>query len=169
MLQKKITQYVHTLFEESRDGYLTVGAGYDRIDYKVHWDAHEAEELAQQCGQLVAHLTDLAARYDKLLHETRHLTRGQMEVWNTYLRPFPEHHMDKAALQKVFEKEAICLLLNKEEQMLSRQYRQWYEQQALQRLSWKGCAPTDLICRAKRYARLVQLKAPAAVRENESR
>lgn len=169
MIHNRIEQYVHALFEESRDGYLTVGASYDRIEYTVDWDWKKAEELAQHCSQLVDLLTDLAGQYDKLLHGTRRLTKAQKEVWDTYLRPFPEHDMDKAALHEIFKKEAIWLLLSKEEQALSRQYNQWYEEQALLRLPWKGCSPTDLICRAQRYARLVRLNAPIAVQENEAR
>jgi hypothetical protein len=169
MMDQIITQYVHTLFEESRDGSLTVGSGIDRFDYDVAWDVQTAEYLAQECASLVEQLTRLACQYDKLLHTTRHLTKQEMEVYNTYLRPFPNHGMDENVLRAIWEKEAIGLALQGWEGELSREYNRWYQEQALKRLPWRGCAPTDLICRARRYARLVQLNAPAPVCEYEAR
>ena len=75
MIQNKISQYVRTMFDESRDGELTVGDADDRFDCPVEWDEQTAEFLAQQCGALAAHLTELAGQYDKLKTETWHLTR----------------------------------------------------------------------------------------------
>ena len=91
MMKNKISQYVRTMFEESRDGELTVGDENDQYDCPVEWDEQTAEMLAQRCGELIGHLTELSWQYDKLLTETRHLTQEQMEVWNTYLKPFPDH------------------------------------------------------------------------------
>lgn len=164
MIQNMIFQYILTLFDESRDGELTVGSGIDRFDYPVEWNAQTAEELAQQCDELVGHLTELAK-------QTEHgrMTKAQQAVWDTYLRPFPDHGLDMEALRAIWEKEAIGQSLDAQERQLSRQYDKWYERQALTRLPWKGCAPTDLIRCARRCARLVQLNAPAPVQANEAR
>ena len=164
MIQNKIFQYVRTLFDESRNGTLTVGSDLDRMDYEVDWNEETAKELAQQCAELVSGLRELAFRTD-----APHRNSALTAVFNTYLRPFSDHGLDPDDLRAVLEKEAICLALNKSEQMLFRQYCQWYEENALKRLPWKGCAPTGLIRCARRYARLVELKAPAAVQENEAR
>lgn len=164
MIQNMISQYVRTLFEENPNGLLTVGAGTDRFEHKVSWDRQTAEALALQCDALVCHLTELAVRTD-----LRNMTKEQKDIWNTYLRPFPEHGMDKDVLREIWEKEAIGLLLSARERQFSRQYNDWYQEQALQRLPWKGCAPTDLIRCARRYVRLVQLNAPAALQEHEAR
>ena len=77
--------------------------------------------------------------------------------------------MDNKALHTVWEKEVIGLTLNPEERKLSRQYDSWYQEQALLRLPWERCAPSNLISYAGRYARLVKLNAPEAVREHEAR
>ena len=69
MIHNTISEYVRTMFHESRDGELTAGHDDDRFDYPVAWDAETAETLAQQCGALVAHLTELAGMYDKLKTE----------------------------------------------------------------------------------------------------
>lgn len=164
MIQNMISQYIRTLFGENPDGQLTVGAGADRFDYSVQWDAQTAEALGQQCEALVLHLQALAQRRGH-----SRMTPEERAVFNTYLRPFPEHGMDKDALRAVWEKEAIGLTLKAQERQLSRDYAKWYEAQALERLPWKGCAPTDLIRCARRYARLVQLNAPEAVQEHEAR
>lgn len=169
MIQNMISQYVRTLFAESRDGYLTTGIDQDRFDYEVDWDENQAEDLGSRCQRLVEMLTELAPLQDGLQLNTRRLSKEQLEVWNIYLRPFPEHDMDKEALHAVWEKEAIGLALNPKERKLSRQYQNWYEKQSLLRLPWERCAPTDLIIRARRYARLVKLNAPEAVREHEAR
>lgn len=169
MIQNMISQYVRTLFDESRDGWLTIGIDQERFDYEVDWDEKQAEELASSCQRLVELLTELAPMQESLLQSTRRLSKEQMDVWNSYLRPFPEHDMDKEALRAVWEKEAIGLALNPEERKLSRQYDSWYEKQALLRLPWERCAPSNLICCARRYARLVKLNAPEAVREYEAR
>lgn len=169
MIHSTISAYVHTLFDESRDGWLTIGIDQNRFDYEVDWDENQAEELGNRCQRLVDLLTTLAPMQDSLLQGTCRLSKDQLDVWNAYLRPFPEHDMDNEALRSVWEKEAIGLALNPEEGKLSRQYNSWYEKQALQRLPWEQCSPVGLISRARRYARLVRLQAPAAVQAYEAR
>lgn len=169
MIQNMISQYVCTLFDESRDGWLTIGIDQDRFDYEVDWDENQAEDLGNRCQRLVELLTELAPMQDSLTQSTRRLSKEQLDVWNTYLRPFPEHGMDIARLQAIWEKEAIGVALTKAERMLSRRYDGWYEKQALLRLPWEKCAATNLIIRARRYARLVKLNAPEAVQAHEAR
>lgn len=159
---------VRAMFSHSQDyGCLTVGAGFGRRDIRVTWDTQSAEELAQECGALVDHLTALALRGN-----SGTMTKAQREVWDTYLRPFPDHDLDAEMLQNIREKEALGVpycALDAGERQLSCQYDAWYEKQALTRLPWKCCSPTDLIRCARRYARLVQLDAPAPVQANEAR
>ena len=60
MIQNTISQYVRTMFKESRDGELTLGLDEDRFDYPVDWDEETAKELAQQCSTLVGHFKELS-------------------------------------------------------------------------------------------------------------
>jgi hypothetical protein len=60
MIQNAIFLYVLALFEESRDRSLTVGSGFERMDYDVAWNEQQAMELAQRCEELVSCLTELA-------------------------------------------------------------------------------------------------------------
>ena len=169
MMKNKISQYVRTMFEESRDGELTVGNEDDRFDCPVEWDEQTAEMLAQRCGELIGHLTELSWQYDKLLTETRHLTKAQFEVWNTYLRPFPDHCLDMEALQFIWEKFETDAHVTEEERALSDQYVRWFAENALERLPANRCDPIQLISRARRYSKLIRLNAPAIVQENEAK
>jgi hypothetical protein len=164
-----ISQYVRTLFNESRDGELTAGDLDDRFDYLVEWDEETAEALAQECGTLVGHLTDLSHQFEKLRNETQHLTKEQMEAWNTYLRPFPKHNLDMDALRTIWEKFETDEPVTEEEYALADQYVLWFEENALTRLLVRCCDPVPLINRARRYSRLVRLDAPAVVQENEAK
>ena len=164
MIQNSIFLYVLALFEESRDRSLTVGSGFERMDYDVAWNEQQAMELAQRCEELVSCLTELVRQPG-----WQHRSKTQTEIWDTYLRSFPDHDFDQDDLCAVREKEALGLVLNRSERVLSCQYSRWYEENALKRLPWKGGSPAGLIRCARRYARLVEQKAPAAVVEYEAR
>lgn len=169
MIKNTISQYVRMLFNESRDGELTAGDLDDRFDYLVEWDEETAEALARECGILVGHLKELSHQFEKLKVETRHLTQEQLEVWNTYLRPFPGHDLDMESLQSIWEKNAAGEPVSEKEQALADQYIQWFEENAQERLPFKRCDPIQLINRARRYSKLVQLNAPAVVQEEEAK
>jgi len=169
MIQNTISQYVRTMFEESRDGFLTVGDTDDRFACPVAWDEVTANALAQQCGLLIGHLTELSGQYETLLTETRHLTEVQFEVWNTYLRPFPRHGLDMEALRAIWEKLDAGESVTPQEHALARRCQRWFERNALARLPVNRCDPTQLIRRARRFCTLIRLKAPAVVLENEGK
>ena len=169
MIQNTISQYVLTLFDESRDGEMIAGDADNQFDYPVEWDEHTANELAQQCGALVAHFTALSLQFERLRNETHHLTQEQMAVWNTYLRPFPKHNLDMEKLQQIWEKTAVDMELTEEEWDLAEQYADWYEEHAMARLPVKRCTPVQMINRAKRYSKLIQLNAPESVQEEEAK
>lgn len=164
-----ISRYVRTLFDESADGFLTAGNTDDRFDYPVDWDEQTADALAQQCGRLVEQLTELSMRFETLRTSTVQLTAQQLAVWNTYLRPFPKHDLDMLALTAIWEKMDTCATLTPQEHALADAYVRWYEENAHSRLPVLRCDPTALIGRARRYSKLVQLNAPAVVRENEAK
>lgn len=169
MMKNAISEYVRTMFEESRDGKLTVGDENDQYGCPVEWDEQTAEMLAQQCGELIGHLTELSGQYDKLLTETCHLTKAQFEIWNTYLRPFPSHGLDMEVLQFIWEKFETGEPVTEEERALSDQYVCWFAENALERLPANRCDPIQLISRARRYSKLIRLNAPAVVLESEAK
>ena len=169
MIKDTISEYVRIMFDESRDGELIAGDADNRFDYPVDWDEQTANELAQQCSTLVGYLTALSHQFEKMRNETRHLTKEQMDVWNTYLCPFPRHNLDMEALQSIWEKFETGEPVTEEEQALSDQYVHWFEENALARLPVKCCDPIRLINCARRYSKLVRLNAPSVVQENEAK
>ena len=56
MIYSTIFAHVRRMFEESRDGQLTLGDDDERYECPVVWDAETAEGLARKCGTLVRHL-----------------------------------------------------------------------------------------------------------------
>lgn len=169
MMKTIISQYVRTLFDESRDGEMTAGDLDDRFDYLVEWDEETAEALAQECGTLVGHMTKLSRQYETLKVETRHLTQEELVVWNTYLKPFPKHGLDMAALEAIWEKFETDAPVTEEEYALADQYVYWFEENALTRLPIKCNDPIQLINCAKSYCKLIQLNAPAVVQEAKAK
>lgn len=169
MIANTISQYVLTLFDESRDGVMTAGDLDNRFDYLVEWDKKTAEALAQECGTLVGHLTELSQQFEKLKVETRHLTQEQLAVWNTYLKPFPKHNLDMDALRTIWEKFDTDAPVTEEEYALADQYVLWFEENALTRLPVKCCDPIQVINCAKRYSKLIVLNAPAIVKEEQAK
>ena len=169
MIDTMISQYVRSLFDESRDGEMTAGDLDDRFDYPVDWDEESAEALAEQCGTLVGHLTELSRQFEKLKVETRHLTQEELEVWNTYLKPFPKHGLDMAALESIWEKFETNDPVTEEDYALADQYVLWFEENAMARLPVKRCDPIPLINHARRYSKLVRLNAPSVVPEEEAK
>jgi hypothetical protein len=61
------------------------------------------------------------------------------------------------------------LPLSQEEQALYEQSIRWKEEQASNRLPGKGGNALALICHARWYTRLMELKAPQIAIENEAR
>lgn len=169
MIQNTIFQYVLTLFDESRDGELIAGDADNQFDYPVEWDEQTANEMAQQCSALVGHFKELSHQFEKLRNDTRHLTKEQLDVWNTYLRPFPKHNLDMEKLQEIWEKTAADMELTEEEWDLADQYVDWFEEHARARLPVKRCTPVQMINRAKHYSKLIQLNAPEIVQEAQAK
>lgn len=169
MIQNTIFQYVLTLFDESRDGEMIAGDIDNQFDYPVEWDEQTAKELAQQCSTLVSHFAELSCQFEKLRTETQHLTKEQLDVWNTYLRPFPKHNLDLETLRSIWERAETDEAISEEEWALADQYIRWFEENAQARLPFKHCEPTQLINRARRYSRLIRLDAPTVVQENEAK
>lgn len=169
MIQNTIFQYVRTLFDESRDGELIAGDINNQFDYPVDWDEETAQRLAQQCSALVGHFNELSHQFEKLRNETRHLTKEQLDAWNTYLKPFPKHNLDMEKLQEIWEKTAADLELTEEEWDLADQYVDWFEEHATARLPVKRCTPVQMINRAKHYSKLIQLNAPVIVQEEAAK
>lgn len=161
-------EYIRFLYQSTKNGKLTVACEEDdAVTYPVDWDERVSEALVQQFETLEEQLRKLGKQHETLMESTEGLSGELLEVWSTYIAPFPDHGMDKDQLFEIQMKEEYEAL-TEEEFALLEEYWQWYEQQCLQRLPYNRCSPAELINRARRYEKLVSLGAPKIILNNEA-
>lgn len=162
--------YLRELFAQTCDGKLLIGnEGEDLVTYPMDWDAQTAQKLAQRCETLLAQLTRLGQEHERWEASTEGMPEELREAWNLFARPFPEHGMDQAALEEIWQKESVDLELSESEQQMLSLYNRWYAECAMERLPYERRSPVYLINRAKRFEKLVRLNAPEVVVKNEGR
>lgn len=156
--------YIRALFEETKDGVLEIwyedetNEGYT-VAYAMAWSGADMEDLVQQFEILRSQLDRIAAG-----EQSEELA----EIYNIYVRPYDSCPFVKEQMDEVLGKLDLALPLAYEEQALYEQYIRWQEEQASSRLHGKGYNSFGLISRARRYTRLIELKAPQIVIENEA-
>lgn len=159
------SDYIRTLYEETRDGTLEIwyegdtDEGYTET-YSMVWSRADMEALVKEFETLRTQLDRIAAG-DR--------SKELAQTHRTYVHPYDEPPFDKAELEEVLEKVEFAQPRSQEEQNLYEQYVQWRQAQAAARLETRGYHADALICRAQRYTRLMELEAPAIVIENEAR
>ena len=170
-------QHILALFEATKNGELTLthypenGSEEYTVTYDMTWDRQAAEVLAKQFEALCSALHRMGMIHAALKDQEFNrelLTPEQFGVWQTYLAPFAQHDFDEAQiaqLQMAVDLEDVTT----EDAALLKAYHDWYEKQCLQRLPFLCCSPIGLICRARRYEKLVSLAAPRIIQENELR
>lgn len=164
-IEMTASDYIRALFEETKDGVLEIwyedetDEGY-MIAYSMVWSRADMEDLVQQFEILRSQLDCITAG-----EQSEELA----EIYNIYVRPYDTCPVDSEQLDDVLDKLDLALPLSQEEQALYEQYIHWQEQQASSRLPAKGSNALGLISRARRYTRLMELKAPQIVIENEAR
>ena len=164
-LEMTASEYIRALFDETEDGVLEIwyedetDEGYT-VAYPMAWGRDDMEELVRQFELLRSQLDRIAAgeRSEEL-----------EEIYNIYVRPYDACPFDDEQTDKVLDKLELALPLTQEERTLYEQYIHWQEKQASSRLPAKGHNVFRLISRARRYTRLMELKAPQIVIENEAR
>lgn len=163
-IEMTASDYIRALFEETKDGVLEIwyedetNDGY-MIAYSMAWSRADMEELVQQFELLRSQLDRIAAG-----EQSEELA----EIYNIYVRPYDACPFVKEQMDEVLGKLDLELPLAYEEQALYEQYIRWQEEQASSRLHGRGYNSFGLISRARRYTRLMELKAPQIVIENEA-
>ena len=157
--------YIRDLYEKTLDGSLEFRYRDDTDEgcietYSMTWSRQDMEALAEEFETLRRQLDRIAAG-DR--------SEDLAQIRNTYVRPYGEPPFDKAKLEAVLDKVEFAQYRSDAEQDLYEQYVQWRQAQASSRLEDRGCNADALICHARRYTRLMELGAPAAVVENEAR
>lgn len=164
-IEMTASDYIRALFEETKDGVLEIwyedetDKGYTDA-YPMAWSRADMEDLVQQFEILRSQLDRIAAG-----EQSEELD----EIYNIYVRPYDACPFDDEQTDKVLDKLEFALPLTQEEQALYERYIHWQEKQASNRLPAKGRNAFQLISHARRYTRLMELKAPQVVIENEAR
>ena len=176
ILDMTAAQYIPYLFDSCENNTLTL-VRYDEVDdpwhlkYTMDWTAADVDGLVEQFQQLRTALDRLAMAHDALLNsdapETL-VTTEDFAVWNTFVRPFEGFDIPQETLQELFERN-MAYDLNEEEQEILERYYDWAKELCRQRLCGKFQDSYYLINRARRYERLVYLRAPQIILENEAR
>ena len=159
------SDYIRALFEETKDGVLEIwdddgtDEGYVEA-YTMAWSRGDMEGLVRQFELLRSQLDRIASG-----EQSEELT----EIYNIYVRPYDACPFDDERMDAIWDKLDLALPLSQEEQALYEQSIRWKEEQASSRLHGKGSNAFGLISRARRYTRLMELKAPQIAIENEAR
>lgn len=163
--------YVRAMFANTKpDGGLTFRDENETEDETCYleWTEEEAEAIAKELENLCAALDRLVPEYDRWMESTAGMPEELVEIWNTYLRPYPDHNMDREQLYDISMKLECGEELTEEEQKLHDQECAWMMNNALQRLPYERCNPVNLIQRARRYVRLQTLSAPQLIVDMEA-
>jgi hypothetical protein len=143
------------------------------------------EEAIQRYNVLASALTRIGRIHDKLEDEenrSKLLSEADLEVWNTYVRPYEplEVDWDKLGIPPCNQVELLALIesaqeraydsdLFEEEEYLLEQYCKWMEEQSQKRIAFNRRSCASMITRAARYERLISLGAPEIVVTEEGR
>ena len=161
--------YIRAMFENTREGKLVLEDENDAKTYYMDWTKEAAEEAVTRFEKLLAELTRLGEDHTKWMESTQDMPEDLLEVWNTYILPYPDHGMDLEELQDASIKAELDEPLTEREKELLDAQRLWMHMEALRRMPYCRCNPAYMIQRARRYEKLVSLHAPKIVIDNEAR
>jgi hypothetical protein len=119
-------------------------------------------------------MEELVRQFELLRSQLDRIAAGERseeldEIYNIYVRPYDACPFVDEQMDEVLDKLELVLPLSQEERTLYGRYIHWQEKQASSRLPAKGHNVFRLIPHARRYTRLMELKAPQIVIENEAR
>ena len=180
--------FLETVNGEFKVGYVDSDNGFAEAErtVRVNWTAEDAEKTVQRYNLLTDALARIARVHDQLQDEESRkklLSEADLEVWNTYVRPYEPMEVNWDELYPIppCEPEELMSLIQsihdrgmygdliEEEELLWKQYCMWDEEQSQKRIPFNRRSCANLIARAKRYERLISLGAPEIVVTEEGR
>lgn len=163
--------YIRAMFANTQaDGALFLeDEGENGVTWFMDWQKEDADEVVARFETLLAALTKLGKEHTRWETSTKDMPADLLEVWNTYIVPYPDHGMDHEKLFEISMKAEFDEKLTLEEEELLVREQEWQWENALTRLPYNRCHPVALIQRAKRYEKLIKLQAPQVVLDNEAR
>ena len=185
--------YIRHMFAETRHGKFKVeytdpdmpSVKDERVLW-LNWTEQDAENIEQKYNLLTAALSRIARVHEQLNDEESRkklLSEEDLEVWNTYIRPYEPMKVNWDELDPISpcEPEDLHNLIREihergrfgdlieEEELLCKQYWMWKEKQSQKRIPFNRRSCVDLITRASRYEKLLSLSAPEIVVTEEGR
>ena len=185
--------FIRRMFAETENGKVTVGyenpynyfAEDERI-LQLNWTEEDADAVVQRYNLLTSALARIARLYEQLGDEenrTKLLSETDLEIWNTYVRPYEPMEVNWEELYPIppcEDDELMSLIqaihdrgqegdLIEEEELLWEQYCVWREEQSQKRIPFNRRSAADMIERAMRYERFISLGAPEIVVTEEGR
>ena len=184
--------YIRHMFAETENGIFTYSYEtiyndiFDRSFY-LNWTTEaEMEEAVQRYNVLTSALARIGRIQDELEDEENRkklLSEADLEVWNTYVRPYEPMEVNWDELYPIppCEPDELMSLIYaihdrsqlgdiiEEEELLWAQYCMWREEQSQKRIPFNRRSVADMITRAARYERLIELGAPEIVVTEEGR
>ena len=168
--------YIRKMFEESRDGKLTI-VDYTEdepvsVTYNVSWNEDDAAEIVKRYNLLTAALTRIGRldksdfdRQDEGLRDR--LSESDKEVFDVYVREYEPFEVDPAVVYEIYDREEEER--SEEEKAILDRFFAYREEQSRKRIPFNRRSSVYLIIRANRYEKLVSLKAPELVITEEGR
>ena len=185
--------YIRRMFAETENGKFSVGYadpynGFaeEERSFQINWTEEDAETVVQRYNLLTSALARIGRVHDQLNDEEsrkKHLSESDLEIWNTYVRPYepmevnwdelcpiPPCEPDElmSLIYSIHERSQLGDLIEEEEKLWN-QYCMWNEEQSQKRIPFNRRSCADLIERAMRYERFISLGAPEIVVTEEGR
>ena len=185
--------YIRNMFAETVDGKLTViyGDPYNNFAEAektlfLNWIAEDVDKAIEKYNLLTFALARIGRVHDMLNDEESRnelLSQADLEVWNTYVRPYEPITVNwdelypippcepSELMQLIYDihERSIYGDLIEAEELLWKRFCQWREAQSRLRIPFNRRSSADLIMRAVRYEKLVALGAPEIVITEEGR
>lgn len=164
-------EFIRRLFEDTKDGILKITyyplleeTGYD-VRYPVKWGKAECEEVILEYTKTENALRFFGENEDALLTEegrAKLLDEELLAYWEIYAKPFKKFRVSEEEIEELNFRGEYDQLTDEEYELLEEHY-QWYEEQMLERLPFKGKSPHELIEKAQKYIFFVKFKAAEPV------
>lgn len=169
--------YIKLMYEKMDENGVVVIPGWYTLDEPEHrkrctlrWSEADCEAMRTKFARLKKLLAAFSQEYvgEDAAALQQVLTEEAFDVWNTYLRPLDLSKFDMCAIMDIDERLTCDVPITDEEYAMYDQYEKACKEQVAQRVGNNLCAYEEFM-RAKRYCRLLALKAPEMICRNEEK
>lgn len=185
--------YIRKMFEETINGEVKVGYEVpennfteEEVTYQLNWSAEDVEKTVERYNLLTSSLVRIGRIHDKLDNEENIknlLSKSDLEVFNTYVRPYEPFEVNWDELYPIppCEPGELMFLIEEihergrygdlieEEELLLKKFYMWREEQSQKRIPFNRRSSARMILRAARLEKLISVGAPEIIVTEEGR